>query len=78
MRVEQRQQPLAVLRRQVAEEVGLLVGRHRVDQAAGVGQVELADDARAVVLQLGLVQHPHRHLERERRQQGLEGRGRFA
>ena len=63
MRVEQRQQPVVLVGGEVAEEVGLLVGRHRVDQPARVGQLQLADDAGPVVLQLGLVEHPHRELE---------------
>ena len=41
-----------------------------------VGQVELADDPRTVVLQLRLVEDPHRHLERQRRQYLGGGLGR--
>src|ERR1041385_1702323 len=59
---------LAALPFDLAEEVGLLVGGHRVHQVGGVAIRHLRHDRRAVLDQLGLVEDLDREVERQRGQ----------
>ena len=60
--------PLRIgIRQQLAEQVRLLVRRHRVDQRCGNLLTHLLDDVEAVPLELRLVEHLHREIEGQRR-----------
>ena len=60
------QEPGAIALLELAEELHLLVGRHRFDQRHGAPCVEQLEDL-APALELGLVEELHRQLERQRR-----------
>ena len=61
-----RRSPWTHVRLDLAEEIGLLVGGHRRDQACGdLGRHALGDRG-PVSLELGMVEHPDRDVERQR------------
>ena len=73
--VEGRQQPRALGFRQVAEQHGLLVGRHGIEQRPRGPGIQRPDD-RHPVLQLRIVEHLYREVERQGRDHPAGGLGR--
>ena len=64
-RRERREEPVALLGVELAEEVGLLVGGHRLDDRRRALGVE-ARDERGAILELRLVEDAHDEIEGER------------
>ena len=62
-----REQARPLFGRDFAEQVGLLVGRHRFDKRSDAARIDVLDDRAAVACELRLVEHLHRQLERKRR-----------
>jgi hypothetical protein len=65
--IQQGEEALSPLAR-AAQQVRLLVGRHRGDEPGRQGR-QMAGDRVAMSFQLGLVEELHCHLERHRRHQ---------
>ena len=71
-RVERLREPVALARRELAKEIGLLIGGHRLEQRRGARGVDLLEDLRAP-LELRLVEHLHHEIERKRLDQLRRG-----